>query len=683
MTELDLPTPEPETRETRISWVWLMPLLAVVVALGMLWQTYGDRGPLITVTFPAAEGIEAGVTPLRFRDVEVGVVESLSFSEGLAAIEVHIRLDEHVAEYVDEDAVFWLVRPRVSARGITGLTTVLSGVYIEGSWDGTISGERDEFTALDKAPLASPGQKGTPIVLRARSGGSLISGAPILFNGISVGWIGDPVLSADGLTVTRDAFVEAPFDARLSTSARFWDSSGLSLDIGTSGVSFKLESLAALAEGGVSFGTMVTGGEAVEPGHVFDVFDSVADARADALETVGTQMNVSVLLDAATSGLSTNTIVRFGPTKVGDVIAITGYRDPDFEDSKAQLLVEMAITPERMGFDAGLSPEEKIAELAQRVADGLRLRIASEGILGQVRILQFVEVDDAPEAELRVGLTASPIMPTTQAAPKSELPDGVQGIVTRIGDLPIEALMDSAIGALDSVTAFAGNPDAQELPANANALVEEARAVVGSEDILTALADFQSSANDLKAVTQEIRESEGLASLLKALEASEKIGDNIGTFSERLPGIAQDVEAITTDIQSVPMQELATSLDSLTKRLQAVLETEGIDALPETLRQTLAELRGTLDDLRQGGAVENLNETLATIREATDKVPDLVNRLERMSVTLQGAVAGYAPGSRFEVELSGAVRDISEAARALRSLSRSIERNPGSLIRGR
>lgn len=689
MTDADLPTPQPEARRQRLSWVWLMPVFAVLVALGMIWQTYGNRGPLIVVSFPTATGIEVGQTPLRYRDLDVGTVESVGFSDGLAAIEVHIRLDKSIADYVDDDATFWLVRPQVSARGITGLSTVLSGVYIEGSWDGTPGASADRFTALDSAPLASPGEEGTRIVLRSRSGGQLVSGAPVLFNGIAVGWIGDPVLSESGLVVTRDAFIKAPYDERLTTASRFWDSSGLSLDIGTSGVSLNIDSLAALVEGGVTFGTMVTGGEPIEPGHIYTVFDGLRDARADALEGGGSRMSLAVLLDPAVAGLSTGTIVRYGPAQIGEVTAITGFRDPRTPDEAVRLLVDLEIVPERLGLVAGLSDDEKVAALEDRVESGLRLRVASEGILGQRTILEFAEMEDAPDAALETGVAPVPLVPSAPAR-RAERTAGVDGLVTRISNLPIEDLMTSAIDALDSVKELAASPETRDLPANANGLLADARALVDSDDLRAALADFQAATADLRGMTDEIRNSPGLASLLTALEASETIGSNITAFSDRLPGLADGVQSITAEIQAMPLADLTGSLDSLARQLESVLAAEGMDALPVTLRDTLGELQGVLSDLREGGAVDTLNQTLAAaessltaIEEATTQVPDLVERLDAVVATLQTAVGAYTPGSRFEVGLTSAIRDISAAADAFRSLARTIERNPNALITGR
>lgn len=689
MTDLDLPEPSTERRGQRLSWVWIMPVLALVVAIGMVWQTYGDRGRVITVTFPAAQGIEAGKTPLRFRDLDVGFVENITFSDGLSAIEVHIRLDRDIAPYVDADAQFWLVEPRVSTRGITGLTTVLSGVYIEGSWDGTPAEAQTTFVALDKQPLFSPGEAGTRVVLRARSGGQLSAGAPVIFNGIDVGWIGEPVLSETGLTVTRDVFVRAPYDRRLTTATRFWDSSGLSLEIGTSGVTLNANSLAALVEGGVTFGTMVTGGQPIRDGHVYDVFNSLSAAREDALEGIGTKLSLSVLLPTDVARLTEGTPVRFGQVGVGEITMITGFLDPEATDEGMQLLVDIEVTPERLGVPADLAPDAQIAALEKAVEDGLRLRVAYDGILGQRTILEFVYMDDAAPARLLSGKTDHPLLPTgPDRTDRTE--EGIDGLVARISSLPIEDLMTSAIGALDSVRDFAGNAEMQGLPANANGLISDARALVGSEDLLAAFRDIETAATDLQALTSAIRESDGLTTLLAALESSDEIVYGLSTFSSRLPTLADDMEAITTKVRAMPLDDLTVSLDALAQQLTTILDADGVEEMPERIVSVLSELQEAVSDLREGGAVENLNKTLLAaerslqaIEVAAGQLPDVVARLDSAVAALQSTASGYAPGSRLHVELTGAIRDISEAADGFRSLARTIERNPNALITGR
>ncbi|MCB1331304.1 MAG: hypothetical protein KDK28_18435, partial [Maritimibacter sp.] len=185
-------------------------------------------------------------------------------------------------------------------------------------------------------------------------------------------------------------------------------------------------------------------------GHVYDVFASLRTARADALEGGGSRLAVAVLLDASTAGLSAGTQVRYGRTNAGEVTAVTGYRDPDAPGSDVQLLVDLEIIPERLGFPADQSPDEQLATLAERVADGLKLRPASEGILGQTAILEFVRAEAEDAGTLVLDRTPYPLIPAAPAR-MSDGTAGVEGLVDRVANLPIEELMTSAIGALESV----------------------------------------------------------------------------------------------------------------------------------------------------------------------------------------------------------------------------------------
>ena len=300
MDERDLPEPEQaEPRRSRVSWVWLVPVVALAISVLVVWQTYSNQGPVIIVSLPSASGVEAGETPLRFRDVEVGLVEDVTFATGLEAVEAHIRLDSEVAQYVDADAQFWLVEPQVTTRGVSGLSTVLSGVYLEGTWDGEIGRPAVRFEALENTPLSRPGEEGTRIVLRSRDGGQLSPGAPVLYNGIEVGRLGEAELSEDGTLITMDAFIEAPHDQRLTTNTRFWDISGISIDLNTSGLSVNFESLASLVEGGVAFEALVTGGESIEPGQAYNVYTSRAEAQRSVFEApVDQALDLAVILPA-------------------------------------------------------------------------------------------------------------------------------------------------------------------------------------------------------------------------------------------------------------------------------------------------------------------------------------------------------------------------------------------------
>jgi paraquat-inducible protein B len=290
------PTIRPAGRglSSRISVIWLVPVLALVVSLGIAWQSFSERGVLIEIAFENASGIVAEKTELKFRDVHVGIVTDVRFTDDLSRVVAAVRVDRSVAPFLDADARFWVVRPEVSVRGISGLNTVLSGVYIEGTWDSSAGVALTSFEGLEKAPLAGANRGGTSIALRARDGNSIAAGAPILYKGIPVGVIEAPLLAEDGDGVVINAFIEAPYDRFLTTNTRFWDISGVSVSLGPGGVALNFSSLASLVEGGISFDTLIRGGDPLQPGATFQLYASEADARDSLLvDTTTERLTVS------------------------------------------------------------------------------------------------------------------------------------------------------------------------------------------------------------------------------------------------------------------------------------------------------------------------------------------------------------------------------------------------------
>ncbi|MFT7145302.1 MAG: paraquat-inducible protein B, partial [Yoonia sp.] len=380
----------------KLSLVWFVPVLALAISLWAAWQNYTDRGTLITIVFENASGVSAGETKIKYRDVTIGEVEDVAFSEGLTVVLVHARIDKTVAPFMDDDAEFWIVRPDVSVRGITGLETVLSGVYIEGNWDTEADVAQFEFTGLDTPNLIRASQRGTSVVLRADDGGSLAAGAPVLHKGIEVGYLEEPQLSFDGNQVIVNAFIESPYDRRITTSTRFWDTSGFSVSFGAGGVSLDVSSLASLIEGGIAFDTVVSGGAPVNTGHRFDIYDSQQAARDSLFTDPNAEvLEVAVLFEQSVSGLTVGSEVRLQGIRIGQVSELSAIVVGVGENASVRLQAILAIEPTRLGMTPGTSSEAALELLSDLVTRGLRARMVTGNILAGTLIVELITLEDA------------------------------------------------------------------------------------------------------------------------------------------------------------------------------------------------------------------------------------------------------------------------------------------------
>ena len=314
------PARKPAVRKVRagMSLIWLVPILALIVTLGVGWNAIAGRGVVISVTFKDATGIVPGETALKFREITVGKVESVRFTDDLQQVLVNIRVDKDLAPYIDRDAQFWIVRPQVSAQGISRLDTVLTGAFIEGHWDDKPDEKLSHFQGLDKPP-ASLGQKGTRIVLSTDRSRGMMDGAPVTFRGIQVGQMQNLRLSEDDESVLADVFIAAPHDRRLTTSSAFWDTSGFSVSLGAQGVSLNVNSLASVLQGGAEFATFTSGGQPVEDGHVFQLQPDEEAARANLFSEESNAVRLTMLIDESVTGLETGANVQFMGLTVGRV----------------------------------------------------------------------------------------------------------------------------------------------------------------------------------------------------------------------------------------------------------------------------------------------------------------------------------------------------------------------------
>lgn len=694
MSDTPPPVSIQSTRKSGVSGaslIWIIPVIALLAAFGVAWQSYSARGPLIVVSFADGSGIAAGETKLKYRDVEVGEVEEVGFSDDLAVVEAHIRLKKSIAPYVDANSVFWIVQPEVTAQGITGLSTVLSGIYIEGSWDSDVDQFADTFRGSEVAPLIKPGESGLQIAFRTTTNGSLTDNAPILFRGIEVGQVGRAQIARSGAFAITEGLIYEEHRHLINSSTRFWDTSGFEVSIGPAGAEVDFSSLATLVGGGITFDTFVSGGDTVRDGEVFEVYEEKEQAR-NSLFTASEvdPLQLSVIFDENVSGLTVGAPVELSGLRIGTVDSLSGIVDfNQFGDSRVRLNVILSVQPARLGLPGEVSAGTALSLLQDRVANGLRARLASASLLTGGLKVELVEVEDAPLARMTISGVDLPIMPTT----KSETSDAaatVEGVFTRINNLPIEDLLNSAINVMNSADALISNNDLQETPADVRALLSDLSGIVGSDDVKNIPVALNATLMRVEGLVAELEKQRIAETLGKTLTAAAEAADAVTSSVAGVPELIEDIQTVAAKAATLEFDTLVQELTSLTTSAEALVSSPETAQLPVALKGALDQLNATLQELREGGAVENVNQTLASARNAADSIavsardlPEVINRLNGLFVQAGRTIEGYNKGDQLSRAAEAALRDIQQAAGALEKLARTIERNPNSLLLGR
>ncbi|MEF3048417.1 PqiB family protein [Pseudotabrizicola sp. L79] len=687
--EMDIVTPG-RSGWRNLSFVWLVPILALIVSLGVAWKTYSERGGLIEITFTTAAGVTPGETTIRFREVVIGTVETVGFTDDLTQVVVHARIDQEILPFLDAEAQFWVVTPQVTTRGISGLSTVLSGVYIEAAWDATSTGALTRFTGLETPPLVQAGRAGKRITLRTTPGVGVSEGGPVLYRGLEVGRLEKPRLAEDDKTVVVDAFIEAPHDERLNSASRFWDTSGFSVSFGASGFALNVDSISSLIAGGVAFDNIYEGGNSVEAGYVYDIFYDEAEARASVFApTLGTAITVSVAFTESISGLTAGAPVQLGGLNVGEVTAIAARIVETADGPEVRLIANLGLDPQKLGLGAEAGADEVFNFLDRQVAEGLRARLGTSGLFSSSLIVELVNLPDQPKLAFNRNEEPFPTVP----AVTSDLPDftsTVEGVLERINRLPVEDTLNQAIRTMASVETLLSNQDLLAMPGEATGLISDARSLMADEDIQALPGELRGAVADLRSVVSELREQGTIDALSASIKKLDDTLANVSTASEDFPKLMQDLRDLAAKANSLEAEQLLASATKVLNSVDGLIGTEEAKKLPPALTGALDEVRLMLSELRDGGVVENVNATMESARKAagavetaTADLPSVIDRLDSVLARADGLVAAYGARSDFNSETLSMLREVRAAAKMVGQLARTIERNPNSLIMGR
>jgi paraquat-inducible protein B len=299
-----------------LSPIWLIPIVALIVAGVLAYQAIQERGPKVVILFESAEGLEAGKSKVKYREVEVGTVDLVRLHDP-KHVEVHCSLDKGSASYLTKSAQFWVVRPRVGAEGISGLGTIISGAYLTFRGGNPDDPPERSFVGLETPPLPADEEPGLRLLLHTDRLGGLDTGDPVFFRDIHVGDVVGWDLSNDGKTVDVQIVIGHSHAHLVRSNSRFWNAGGVELSLGAGGLDIKTESLQSIMAGGVAFDSP-GGGDPAKGGDAFWLFGS----RADVARTSRSHGGLRLVLEAGSlGGVADGNPVYYREMPVGQVIS--------------------------------------------------------------------------------------------------------------------------------------------------------------------------------------------------------------------------------------------------------------------------------------------------------------------------------------------------------------------------
>ncbi|TMH30059.1 MAG: MCE family protein [Betaproteobacteria bacterium] len=397
--------------------VWVVPAVALAIGAWLAVSSWLDHGPVVEIHFGTAEGLQAGKTRIKYKDVDVGHIGAISLAADLTGVVATAHLSKGADKLLVEDTRFWVVRPRISGSTVSGLQTLLSGTYVAVDV-GKSTQRRRLFIGLEQPPAFTTDAPGRQLALRSEDIGSLDIGSPVYYRRLQVGQVAAYALEGDGKAVKVTVFVNAPYDRFVTAASRFWHASGVDLALDAEGVRVKTESLVSLAVGGIAFDTPLDEAEPapIPPDMVFELHRSQARANKNPDRLADSYV---LVFNQSVRGLQPGAPVDFRGIVVGEVAAIHTQYDP--QNERISIPVEIRVYPERFTsrLRGGAPKAGRLGKdgkfVARLVERGLRAQLRTASLLtGQLYVaLDFFP--DAPRASLDLA-QSPPELPTTASA---------------------------------------------------------------------------------------------------------------------------------------------------------------------------------------------------------------------------------------------------------------------------
>ena len=515
----DAPRPPDPAISTKSGWlpslVWLVPLIAALIGIGLVIKSVRERGPEITISFHSAEGLEPGKTQVKYKDVEIGMVKTIKLSKDLSRVLVQVQLKKEAEDFAVKGSRFWIVRPRVGATGVSGLGTLLSGAYIgvdAGHGQDTLT----DFTGLETPPAVTGDQKGTQYVLRGDSLGSVDIGSPVYYRRVQVGQVVGFSLDKDGTGVTFNVFVNAPYDQYVGMNSRWWQASGVDLRLDSSGLKLNTQSLATVILGGIAFQTPPNQGTGTTAPNntTFRLGSDEGDAMRD---PDGQPLQVVMNFNQSLRGLAVGAPVDFRGIVLGEVTNIGIDFDP--KTKNFLMPVTMNIYPERLGRRFRETIESKGEPARREIVE----RLVQHGLRGQLRTGNlltsqlYVALDFFPKAPaVKIDTARQPLELPTVPNTLDELQLQVADIAKKLDKVPFDQIGANLNSALANADKLFKQLDTQVAPEARDTLSAAKQTFSTAEATLQQDSPLQSDVRGaLKELTRTLQSLNALADYLE------------------------------------------------------------------------------------------------------------------------------------------------------------------------
>lgn len=517
-----------------LSTIWFIPMIAVIIGCWMIYYQWSNEGTVITIHFTTAEGMEAGKTKIKSRNVDIGEVSKIELNKNGNGVVVTAKIKKTAEHFLVTDTMFWVVSPQISHTGVTGLSTLISGVYIELS-PGKKAQERNQYDALNSPPLTPSGTPGLHITLNSNDQFAYKKGDPVIYKGLTVGQFEDIYFNFDERVVYYNVFIKSPYHQLITSNTKFWDVSGLKFDLNADGISIKTGNFQTMLTNGVTFGIPdgMSIGEKIGERSYFDIYSNYETADD---ERYRRSVEFVILVSDSIRGLSVGAPVEYRGVQIGKVrstnlLYATAQKQLIEEDFKIPVLI--SLQPGRAGLPDNEQGEKLMKEQnLYWIKHGLKAVLRTGNLLtGSLYVdLQHEKNQAYNEIEL---FGDYPVIPTN-SDDFSQITAKAEQFMDKLNNIPLN-----------------------NMAGNANKLMLE---------ITKTARELQLVSQSLTTVLSQVEQQKLSAELSKTLQGFSKLTNDLSSGSQGYEDLRTTLHTLTTT-----MNELKPLLNQLKRKPNSLL----------------------------------------------------------------------------------------------------------------
>ena len=453
-------TPKPQIQTSKafdfFTSIWIVPFLALIIAAWLAYQYFAQRGLEIRIVFSNNEGLQAGQSQIKYRNVPVGKITKIELQEEGDGIVVVARMDKTVTPFLNDSTQFWIVKPEVSIGGVSGLDTLFSGTYINMHAKKALSSQQDTF--IGQAHAYRDDSRGSYFVLNTPQGSNTVTvGTPVYLKNIKVGQVEYIVLSLDNSSVDVIVYIDNLYTPYLRVDSHFWVRSTVDASVNNGHVDFSIAPLTDLIQGAIEFSSQKKGLTCTVPDkHVFKLYANKGAVENTSLGNNKKQIETFKLsTQQSIAKLHIGAPVRYEGFEVGSVKEMKIHYNNTSHLMQSDILIAINLSVFANTDDVMSLTGKK--NFFQAVKEGLRAQIVpSDPLTGFLYIdLRFNTQDDNRSMVYDKGFA---VLPTTQA-PSSDIMASMTHILDKINALPLATLLHSLTQMVDNTNGIITKAD--------------------------------------------------------------------------------------------------------------------------------------------------------------------------------------------------------------------------------